>query len=182
MMTSDGAEPDRWFLSFYADPRDLAAPNGVDLGVDDLADLAICNGARRGTPVFVAPSGWIDARVNGFWRQPGVRSLTPETQRRYAFSLKVWLDFLHVRGASWDHATVNDLETFKQWADVGRRGAPVQVSANTFRADLAALRRFYEWATSCEPGLPNPVRHRVVLYRGQGHREAGVGSVGDSAC
>jgi integrase len=156
----------RWSLSFYDTPRTLTTPAGIDLGPDDLGSLAIRNGARRGTPIFLTPDGRVDVRVNRFWRQPGVRSLTRETQRRYAFSLKVWLDFLQARATPWDKAGTHDLEAFKEWR-MSTDEAPVLVTASTFRTDLAALRRFYQWATDVTPGLHNPVRHRVVVHHGQ---------------
>lgn len=56
--------------------------------------------------------------------------------------------------------------------------APVVVSASTFRTDLAAVRRFYEWAADTTPGLRSPVRHRVVVRHEQEFERLEVGPSG----
>jgi hypothetical protein len=98
--------------------------------------------------------------VNAFWRAPNVCGLTGETLRRYAFSLKVWLDFLHAVGASWDQAGRDELAMFKQ-----RRLSPEYnadpLMPNTFVVDRAAIRRFYLWAAE-RRDVENPVRLRAV--------------------
>lgn len=98
--------------------------------------------------------------MNAFWRAPGVRSLASETHRRYAHSLKVWLDFLHVIGSSWRLAGRAELAAFKEWrlsADLN----PAYIEPSSFCTDRSAIRRFYEWVGE-RVGVENPVRARVI--------------------
>jgi hypothetical protein len=65
----------------------------------DVLERARRNGAVDATPFFLDPWGRADPVGNAaFWRapKPGAMRLKPDTVRGYAFSLKVWLDFLHV--------------------------------------------------------------------------------------
>ena len=73
------------------------------------------NGARPGTPYFVGPDARPDARINRFWREPGIRGRAEATLRRYAFSVKVWLNFLEDYGVPWDQAGPHCLAAFKEW-------------------------------------------------------------------
>ncbi len=64
------------------------------------------------------------------------------TWAKYAQSLSMWFNFLHVLGRSWDEATVDDAESFKEWRITDSRN-PSRVEPSTFVANLAALRSFY---------------------------------------
>jgi hypothetical protein len=151
---------DGWLLHFYDSGRDLESVDDLVPGVGDVFSWARRNGARDGTPFFVGPSGRADARVNAFWRAPGVRGLAEGTLRRYAFSLRVWLDFLDACGLRWDQAGPEALGAFKEWR-LSAEEAEEHVAPGSFRVDLAAIRRFYGWASSIH-GVDNPVRVRVV--------------------
>ena len=95
-------------------------------------------------------------RINAFWRAPGIRGLKPETQRRYAYSLKVWLDFLTAIGTPWDKVSRTELALFKEWR-LSAEDNPSWVSPNAFCVDRAAIRCFYLWASE-QAGVANPVR------------------------
>jgi hypothetical protein len=105
----------KWTLLFYGFRREWASVDDLLPGIGDLFDRVRRNGAREGTPFFLDPSGRADWVVNAFWRSPGVRGLKLETQRRYAYSLKVWLDFLAAVKCRWDRVTRADLAMFKEW-------------------------------------------------------------------
>ncbi len=154
--------PSGWFLDFYDFRRRLQPVDDIvsDIAAGDVVERARRNGARDGTPFFLAPSGRADARVNAFWRAPGVRGLAKGTKRRYAFSLKVWLDFLHAIGESWEYVAPDVLGAFKEWR-LSAQDNPEQVMPGSFRVDLAAIRRFYLWAAD-RGGVENPVRLRVI--------------------
>ena len=158
-----GQVQDEWWLDFYDFSRDLEPVDGLIPGLGDVHAWARRNGARHGTPILLDPSGRADARVNAFWRAPGVRGLAVATQRRYAFSLKVWLDFLHAVAVPWDSATAAELAAFKQWR-LSVEDNPQVVAPGSFRVDLAALRRFYLWAADCH-GVGNPIRLHAVRAR-----------------
>jgi integrase len=168
VLDTGGLSHGKWTLNFYGFDREWESVCDLVPDVGDVLARARRNGAREGTPFFVDPSGRADVLVNAFWRAPGVRGLKEETQRRYAYSLKVWLDFLSAVDVRWDQATRDVLATFKQWRlSVEDNDRPV--SPNAFHVDRAAIRRFYLWAAE-RAGVENPVRLRVVgesFFRGE---------------
>jgi integrase len=160
VLDADELSQGKWVLSFYEFDRVWEPVDDLVPGVGDVLAWARRNGAREGTPFFVDPSGRADVLVNAFWRAPGVRGLKEETQRRYAYSLKVWLDFLAAVDVRWDQATRDLLAMFKQWRlSIEDNVRPV--SPNTFYVDRAAIRRFYLWAAE-QAGVTNPVVLRVT--------------------
>ena len=60
-------------------------------------------------------AGWVDPRVNLFFRTGPMAAAQPSTWRRYAYALVVWLEFLAASGRSLDVATAGDVEAFKDW-------------------------------------------------------------------
>jgi hypothetical protein len=142
----------RWLLDFYDADRPLAAVDDVVPGAGDVWDRAQRNGARPGTPYFIGPEGRPDARINRFWREPGVRGRAEATLRRYAFSVKVWLNFLEDYGVAWDQAGPHCLAAFKEWRmSAEANGEPVE--AGSFSNDLTAIRRLYQWAAQNYHGI-----------------------------
>lgn len=154
------AEPG-WLLEFYDSARPFAAVDDLIPGVGDVYARAVANKAKNGTPYFLRPDGRSDARINLFWRDSGVRTLKVTTQHRYAWSLKVWLDFLEAYEVEWDNVTVDVLAAFKDWR-MSAEDAEQHVEPGTFRLDLAALRRFYQWASARYPSVDSIVRARVI--------------------
>jgi len=145
-----------WTLHFYDFRQPFAPVDDVVPGLGDVESWAKRNGARDGTPFFLDPWGRADALVNAFWRDPLVRQRAPTTVRRYALSLKVWLDFLHAIDVRWDRASRSELAAFKEWR-LSAQANPHHVSANSFCVDRAAIRSFYLWAAQ-QHGVDNPVR------------------------
>ncbi|WP_457149522.1 site-specific integrase [Mycobacteroides abscessus] len=86
---------------------------------------------------------------------PRMRARSPLTHKKYAESLAIWLNFLETVGSSWDRATFDDAEGFKEWRMTDERN-PERVMGSTFAANLAALRSFYRWA-SLAHGVTDPV-------------------------
>ena len=155
-----GASADGWTLHFYDFRQPFVSVDEVVPGLGDVETWARRNGARDGTPFFVDPWGRADALVNAYWRDPLVRGRAPGTLRRYALSLKVWLDFLHAMGVRWGQASRSELAAFKEWR-LSAEENPQHVSANSFCVDRAAIRSFYLWAAE-QHGIDNPVRARVI--------------------
>jgi len=152
--------PDGWFVGFYDFRRGLESVEDLVPGAGDVVARARRNGARDGTPFFLDPAGRADWRINAFWRSPGVRGLAKGTRRRYAFSLKVWLDFLTALAMRWDEVSPTVLGAFKEWRLSAEENAD-HVMPGSFRVDLAAIRRLYVWAAD-QHGIDNPVRLRVI--------------------
>jgi site-specific recombinase XerD len=112
-------------------------------------------GRIDGQPFLIGPDGRADAGVNAFFASPRMRSKSPLTWSKYAQSLAMWLNYLEAQGRSWDRASVDDAEYFKEWRLTEARN-PGRVEASTFVANLAALRTFYRWA-SPRYGIVDPV-------------------------
>lgn len=164
-MDEDGvaATGQRWSLDFYNLTRPWAEVEDLVPGLGDVSDRARRNGAIDGTPIFIDPTGRADYLVNLFWRVswPGALGLKEGSVRRYAYSLKVWLDFLHAVGSTWRTAGRDELAAFKRWR-LSADQNPDVVSPNAFRIDLAAIRRFYDFASGqCK--VENPVYLRAVV-------------------
>jgi Phage integrase, N-terminal SAM-like domain len=68
----------------------------------------------------------------------------------------LWLNFLLAVDRSWDTATEDDAEHFKEWR-LTDQSNPRPVETSTFAGDLAALRSFYRWAARTY-GIADPGR------------------------
>src|SRR5215211_4701541 len=148
--------PDGWFLGFYDFRRRLESVEDLVPGVGDVLARARRNGAREGTPFFLDPSGRADAAVNGFWRAPGVRGLASSTKRRYAFSLKVWLDFLHQVGVRWDRVDRSVLAAFKEWR-LSAEDNPGLVASASFKGGSVGAASVLSVGRGARGGEPGPV-------------------------
>ncbi|WP_433206668.1 site-specific integrase [Nocardia sp. CA-107356] len=74
-----------------------------------------------------------------------MRVLAETTNRDYAHSLALWLNFLETRHRRWWDATEDDAEEFEFW----RLTDPANdstVGTSTFSKDVAACKKFYKWA------------------------------------
>lgn len=141
-----------WELDFYDFQQVFPDDPSVEA---DIHARARANGARQGTPLLTSPSGRPDARLNRFFRHGTMAGLRPQTWRRYAYSILVWLDFLEVRPRTWDEAVPGDVEAFKDWRLTDQRN-PERVTPAAFSVDRAALNALYAWAWQ-EYGIANPV-------------------------
>ena len=150
-----------WGLDFYDENRPFAVIGDLVPGAGDVWERARRNGARSGTPYFTGPDGRPDARINRFWREPGVRGRSEATIRRYTFSVKVWLNFLAAFGVAWDRSGPECLAAFKVWR-MSTEDNAAHVEAGSFKNDLTAIRRLYEWAGRNCHGIDSPVR--VMVY------------------
>lgn len=149
--------PGQWLVFAYEPHlvRDIGVGDELLAANRDRLDLLADDGRCAGRPFLIGPDGRADARVNGFFSSPRMRSRSPLTWAKYAQSLTMWLNFLHVLGRSWDEATIDDAEYFKEWRITETRN-PSRVEPSTFVANLAALRSFYRWAAP-RFGVVDPV-------------------------
>jgi hypothetical protein len=63
--------------------------------------------------------------------------MSPLTWRKYAYTLGLWLNFLHVLGCSWDCASEDDAECFKEWR-LTEEANPRVVEGSTFSVSCVA--------------------------------------------
>jgi integrase len=120
-----------------------------------LLDRAREEDGGAGQPFLLGPDGRPDLRVNAFFTSRRMRARSPLTWRKYAYALGLWLNFLLAVNRSWDTATEDDAEHFKEWR-LTDRSNPRPVETSTFAGDLAALRSFYRWAARTY-GIADPV-------------------------
>ncbi len=133
----------------WAPSNELAQQHGA------LIERARVDGRRRGQPFLLGPDGRPDLRVNAFFASRRMQARSPLTWKKYAHALGLWLNFLLVLGRSWDSATEDDAEYFKEWR-LSEESNPRLVESSTFSGDLTALRSFYRWASGAY-GVPDPV-------------------------
>jgi site-specific recombinase XerD len=133
-----------------------------------LAALQERHHAREGQRFLIGPDGRPDLRVNAFFVSPMMRVRSENTNRKYAYSLAIWLNFLsrHGEGRRWDEATSDEIEAFKFWRMTDPRNHR-RVTGTTWHTDLAALSAFYGW-TARKYGVSNP----IVLRELRPHRRA----------
>ena len=138
-----------------------------------LLDRLAADERRDGVPFLLGPDGRPDIRINTFFSSLRMRGRSPLTWKKYAYALGVWLNFLLAIDRTWDSATEEDAEYFKEWR-LTDRANPRPVAASTFASDLAALRSFYRWAARIYQ-VDDPVaRTTDVNLRPRGVRERDI--------
>lgn len=110
----DTLEAKIWYLHFVQVlPRDDDDPLLVR-AIDALSSVA-GNTERVGRPFLLDGRGAPHSAFNAFFASRRMRNRAASTNRKYAFALRVWLNFLELRGVSWDAATDDDLFDYKFW-------------------------------------------------------------------
>ena len=112
----------------------------------DLHATALRLRFRDGQRFLIGPDGFPDLRVNAFLGSPRMRNLAETTNRDYAHCLALWLNFLAARGCRWQDATRDDAEEFEFWR-LTDPANPTTVGTSTFTKDVAACKKFYNWAS-----------------------------------
>ena len=111
----------------------------------DLESWAGAYGERDGQRFLIGPDGRPDERVNAFLASPKMRNRAENTNKAYAYSLGVWLNFLQGTGLNWWEAGDDEVEAFQFWRLTDPRNGQV-VEASSFARDVAACKSFYRWA------------------------------------
>src|SRR5947208_1370209 len=84
-----------------------------------------------GQPLLIGPDGYPDARIDGFFSSARMSNRAEATNRKYAWAIRAWLNFLLARGVAWDRARPVDVEAFKFWRRTDERN-PGRVQGSTF--------------------------------------------------
>ncbi len=127
---------------------------------DKLPGLLRSHDRAAGQPFLLRPTGRPDPRVNAFFACYPMSARDPDTWRKYAYALGIWLNFLAARSVSWDGAVPEDVEAFKFWRMADERN-PQRVAPGTVEGNLIALSVFYGWAAP-RYGIASPVLTRQV--------------------
>lgn len=120
-------------------PTELTGP------IPDLDDLLTRWRTLDGKRFLMRGDGFVDVRVNAFLSSARMRTLASTTNRDYAQSLCLWLNFLQTRGRVWSEATEDHVEDFEFWRRTDPNN-PAPVGASAFSKDVAACKKFYLWA------------------------------------
>jgi integrase len=164
----------RWNCFFYDLGPSWAEVSSQELeSLGDIPAWFRANGRRDGQPVLIGPDGHPDPRIDAFFSSRRMAARSPGTNRKYAFSLRVWLDFLVARGVPWDAAREKDVEAFKFWRRTDERN-PRRVQGSTWAGDVAALCALYDWAAP-RFGVANPIAKHLVTWDGESREAADVG-------
>jgi hypothetical protein len=132
-------------------------PPALQQPFGSLSSLQASHQVRAGQRFLIGPDGRPDARVNAFFASATMGALSESTNRKYAYSVAVWLNFLlrHQSGRRWFEAEFEQIEDFAFWRMIDARN-PRRVRRTTWRSDRAALNAFYAWEARAY-GVRNPI-------------------------
>ena len=143
-----GGEPAGWRV-FFVDlaQRPVLSDPLVARFAGKLPDLLRSHDRVAGQPFLLGPSGRPDVRVNTFFSRYPMTARDPDTWRKYAYALGMWLNFLAARAVGWDSAVPEDVEAFKYWRMADERN-PQRAASGTVTGNLIALSVFCSWAAA----------------------------------
>ncbi len=145
-------------------PVDFVTPKSDSiLGTwTDLREREHETGVRPGQWILVRVADRPDPEVSAFCNSLSFQQRAEGTQLAYLRDLKVFFDFLRIRGKTWRDAATADVEDYEFWR---RRDPdnPRRVSGSKFNRELAALNLFYAFQVRRGSVKFSPVRlHRVT--------------------
>lgn len=110
----------------------------------DLVSWVLTFGGVHGQWFLIGPDGRPDLRVNAFFGSAKMKGRAARTNRDYAYSVCLWLNFLESLGSRWWEATEDDAREFQFWRVTDPRN-PRRVQRSSFYRDAAGLKTFYRW-------------------------------------
>ncbi|ARF59757.1 site-specific integrase [Streptomyces gilvosporeus] len=134
-----------WHVEWVPDPGQWGTlpPEGI-LGVQNLPEAVGRIGLRPGDPVYVRPDGTVDTGLLDFVRSKEFRNLERESKRNYATDIRILLEFLSSRGASWREATEQDLADFRDWRCRAPEN-PQRIGGTKWNREAAAFTKLFKW-------------------------------------
>lgn len=159
----DSSAPRRWTLHRAASHR--RGSEDVELQEPGDAATRARHVAPVGTPFLMSPDFHYDIDLNSFFYSADMLRSRELTRIGYARDIAAFLNFLHIGrgGCNWRDADAEDHRAYFAWRRVDARGA--RVSASTWDRELAAVNRFYKWATRRGLVATSPVPQRVNRSR-----------------
>lgn len=122
-----------------------------------------------GQPFLLAETGTPERTVNQYFGSRHFRGYSPATRVRYAYSIRLWLDFCLIMDTRWEDATPDTVSNFKYWRMTDSRNVS-RVAGNSFHCDLAAISGLYQWANR-RFDVEDPIVRREHTGRTLYHRE-----------
>ncbi|MCH6472433.1 site-specific integrase [Sinomonas terrae] len=98
-----------------------------------------------GRPFLLHGSGAAHEAVNAFFASGRMRNLSEGTNRKYAYSLCTWINFLSLRNKGWDSAVEGDLFDFRFWRTTDFSNDR-RVAGSTWQGNRAGILAFHDWA------------------------------------
>lgn len=155
----DAANSRTWRL-FFTKANDVAMLNPLIRIASASKTFPDVAQSRIGVPFFLDDLGHPHTLANAFFSSRTMRNRAENTNIKYARSLRVWFNFLELRGCSWDTASDDDVFDYKFWRRTDSRN-PNPVQGATWAADLAAISVFDRWASefsNIHSGLADTLR------------------------
>lgn len=150
-------QADRFWKLFFVPRSVLAIDEPVFSRALDLSDRSTATvrlpSRLASRPFLISQTGELHSAVNSFFAGAKMRNRAEDTNKRYARSLAVWVEFLHRRGAAWNLADEEVILDFKFWRRHDTEN-PERISGSSWASDLAALSEFYRWARGRLDGPP----------------------------
>ena len=121
---------------------------------------------------IVDDDGFVVDAVEDYLAYLAAIERSPTTVRAYAFSLKLWMEFLVARAVPWQEAGVDDVAGFVAWlrcpADnvIVIDGSAVRLAPATVNRHLAGLFGFYDYQARAGVELSS----KLVAWRAGGRR------------
>ncbi|MFI6286705.1 integrase [Streptomyces sp. NPDC051018] len=119
-------------------------PEACTRFASDLVSWVTDLGGRHGQWFLIGPDGRPDLRVNSFFGSPKMKGRAARTNRDYAYSVCLWLNFLESLGRRWWEASEDDAREFQFWRVTDPRN-PRRVQRSSFYRDAAGLKTLYRW-------------------------------------
>lgn len=168
---------DKWMVFFWGrlgNPEPLRGDDLLDSIAPDFEAWAATRGRKERQPYLIGPGGYADARINAYFNTSMRRRLSRETEKKAAYAIGLWLNFLITRDADWDACDELDVEAFMAWRRFDESN-PKPVQGNSWQGDLSQLLVFYRWASHYFD-VPNPIATHSVVFEGHQVEVADVSS------
>ena len=168
---------EKWMVFFWGRvscPGPIRGDELLDSISPDFEAWAAARGRADRQPFLIGPGGYADARINAYFNTSMRRRLSRETDKKAAYAICLWLNFLVTRDADWDDCDELDIEAFMAWRRFDESN-PKPVQGNTWQGDLSQLLVFYRWADH-HFGISNPIATHIVVFEGNQVEVADVSS------
>ncbi|WP_197989726.1 integrase [Streptomyces pactum] len=145
-MSTVGKSSGRWHVYRYdlKKGQRVPLPEACTQYAADLGAWVAALGGAQGQWFLIGPDGRPDLRVNAFFSSAKMRGRAVRTNRDYAYSVCLWLNFLLSLDRGWWEATEDDAREFQFWRVTDPRN-PQRVQRSSFYRDAAGLKTFYRW-------------------------------------
>lgn len=158
-----------WALHFYRKPADEPDQQLSQLLTARTTEVlrAVRSTRYDRQPFVMDGRGQPEMVINAYFGSRSFRGFAPSTRKKYALSVRLWLNFCEAREVAWSAASPDTVADFKYWRMTDPAN-PARVSGSAMHGDIAALSALYRWAGP-RHGITDPVlRHELHPRRSEG--------------